>query len=489
MIRRLISTFIEWNPSNLSHSDFFQQNQIIPNLFTDKKLEHLNWLHDSAPAFPVKANNIQVISEPQQFYDTVLEKSANAKKRIVLASLYLGIGKLETDLVKAIQQNLKENVSLEVNILLDYTRGTRGIVNSKTMLMPLIQQSDNCNLSLYHTPALRGITKKLAPSRWNELLGLQHMKLYLFDDTVIMSGANLSNDYFSNRQDRYIVVEDRRLANFFTNFIAKVQEFSMKVDRDGEVNLHDSWKLSPYQSPHVDFALEAKKRIQNFFHTTYEQQKSLTDEIAEADTWVFPTMEMGQLKIHHDSIVTKKLLATSPKGSTLKMATGYFNLTGNYMDSIVNECEADCSIIMAHPNANGFTGAKGPAGAIPAAYSLLAKRFYETIKKHGQEDRISLLEYERPNWSYHAKGIWYYPHNSSLPFMTVIGSSNYGERSVNRDLESQICLVTTNKRLQNDLQKEYDHLINFASTAESQLIARYVPQWVKIVVGLFKNFF
>lgn len=120
---------------------------------------------------------------------------------------------------------------------------------------------------------------------------------------------------------------------------------------------------------------------------------------------------------------------------------------------------------------------------------MLAKRFYEKIKKHGQEDRISLLEYERPNWSYHAKGIWYYPHNSSLPFMTVIGSSNYGERSVNRDLESQICLVTTNKRLQNDLQKEYDHLINFASTAESQLIARYVPQWVKIVVGLFKNFF
>ena len=29
------------------------------------------------------------------------------------------------------------------------------------------------------------------------------MKLYLFDDDVLMSGANLNRDYFENRQDRY----------------------------------------------------------------------------------------------------------------------------------------------------------------------------------------------------------------------------------------------------------------------------------------------
>lgn len=159
------------------------------------------------------------------------------------------------------------------------------------------------------------------------------------------------------------------------------------------------------------------------------------------------------------------------------------------MDTLVKECDANCSIIMAHPNANGFKGAKGPAGGIPDAYSLLAKRFYEKIIEHGQEDRIALLEYERADWTYHAKGIWYSPVDSNLPCMSVIGSSNYGERSVNRDLESQVCLVTTNKTLQKALKSEYDHLTKYATTAENQLVTRFVPNWVRTVVFLFKNFF
>lgn len=59
---------------------------------------------------------------------------------------------------------------------------------------------------------------------------------------------------------------------------------------------------------------------------------------------------MGQLDIHHDSIVTKKLLASTEEGSTLKMATGYFNLTDNYMDCLVKDCSAKTCILMAHPN-------------------------------------------------------------------------------------------------------------------------------------------
>jgi len=63
---------------------------------------------------------------------------------------------------------------------------------------------------------------------------------------------------------------------------------------------------------------------------------------------------MGQLDIHHDSIVTKKILESPKKGSTLKIATGYFNLTDNYMDCLVQNCAANCSVLMAHPNVSVF---------------------------------------------------------------------------------------------------------------------------------------
>uniref|UniRef100_A0A1B0BLK9 CDP-diacylglycerol--glycerol-3-phosphate 3-phosphatidyltransferase n=1 Tax=Glossina palpalis gambiensis TaxID=67801 RepID=A0A1B0BLK9_9MUSC len=59
------------------------------------------------------------------------------------------------------------------------------------------------------------ISKRWIPPRWNELLGLQYMKIYLCDDAVLISGANLSNDYFTNRQDRYILIEDKTLADLY----------------------------------------------------------------------------------------------------------------------------------------------------------------------------------------------------------------------------------------------------------------------------------
>lgn len=353
MIRRLLCTFIDHHHHQLPNTDMnMVTNAVIPGSFKLTQLDSLNWLHSDAPCFPVDGNKIKIIYEPSQFYDTILQQCAVAKKRIVLASLYLGVGPLENALITQMHDNLTKNSQLQINVLLDFTRGTRGKINSKTMLMPLIKESDNVSVSLYHTPALRGITKKFAPPRWNELVGLQHMKLYLFDKTVIVSGANLSNDYFTNRQDRYIMIEDERLSDFYANLVKTVQEFSFQVKQCGNVELHSDWNLMPYESARRDFVTQAKQKIFNYFTSVIEQQNNCTETAStpKSDTWIFPLIEMGQLGIHHDSLVTNNLLSCSLKHSKLKLATGYFNLTDGYMDTITNDCLADCSILMAHPN-------------------------------------------------------------------------------------------------------------------------------------------
>lgn len=56
--------------------------------------------------------------------------------------------------------------------------------------------------------------------------------------------------------------------------------------------------------------------------------------------------------------------------------------------------------------ANGFQGAKGAAGGIPAAYTLIARNFYKSLVKAGQDNRVKLFEYQKKGWSYHAKGLW-----------------------------------------------------------------------------------
>jgi phosphatidylserine/phosphatidylglycerophosphate/cardiolipin synthase-like enzyme len=40
-----------------------------------------------------------------------------------------------------------------------------------------------------------------------EIKGVHHQKIALFDDTVIIGGANLSHSYFTNRRDRYFKIK------------------------------------------------------------------------------------------------------------------------------------------------------------------------------------------------------------------------------------------------------------------------------------------
>lgn len=50
-------------------------------------------------------------------------------------------------------------------------------------------------------------------------------------------------------------------------------------------------------------------------------------------------------------------------------------------------------------------------------------------------------------------GLWYYLEGNDHPCLTLIGSPNFGYRSVHRDIEAQIAIVTENDELQTQLQQ------------------------------------
>ncbi|XP_046433803.1 CDP-diacylglycerol--glycerol-3-phosphate 3-phosphatidyltransferase, mitochondrial [Neodiprion fabricii] len=465
---------------------------------TSCEMNSLTWLHKASPGFPTNGSKITVVHEPSAFYNLLLDKCHTAQKRITLASLYLGTGELESNLVAALGDNLeRSNGTVKINILLDYTRGSRGKQNSRTMLQPLLKGrwGKSCSVALYHTPKLRGILKALIPDRFNELVGLQHMKLYLFDDTLIISGANLSHDYFTNRQDRYIVIEDcKELCDFYSKLVERVSEFSFKLESNGTTTFKSEENIHPYKGRRKNFTDAAARNIKSLFHEEMEKRSEITkhDGISEYDTWIFPLIEMGQLNIRHDSEVTLRLLQTAQSGATLKLATGYFNLIPMYRKALLNDCKATCHLLTAHPTANGFYGAKGIAGGIPLAYTKIEESFYKSCVRSGQKDRVTLWEFVRSGWTYHAKGLWYSLPGEQKPCLTLIGSPNFGYRSVRKDLETQVALITRNEDLQTALEAEHTRLFSRAKPVDGRTFKardRVVPTWVVAMVVLFRYFF
>lgn len=45
-----------------------------------------------------------------------------------------------------------------------------------------------------------------------------------------------------------------------------------------------------------------------------------------------------------------------------------------------------------------------------------------------QQKRITLWEFIKPGWTYHAKGLWYTLPDQQKPSLTLIGSPNFGKQ-------------------------------------------------------------
>ncbi|XP_036194886.1 CDP-diacylglycerol--glycerol-3-phosphate 3-phosphatidyltransferase, mitochondrial [Myotis myotis] len=480
-------------------------------------VHRFQWIRNLVPEFGVCSSHVRVLSAPTEFFELMKGQIQAAKRRVVMASLYLGTGPLEQELVDCLESTLEKSLQakcpsdLKVSILLDFMRGSRGRKNSRTMLLPLLQRfPEQVRVSLFHTPNLRGLLRLLMPERFNETIGLQHIKVYLFDDSVILSGANLSDSYFTNRQDRYVFLQDcPDVADFFTELVDAVGDVSLQLQGDDTVQVVEGM-VHPYKGDRAAYCQAANARVMGVINAARTRQQMLhaqtfhgdasgpQEDAAAAgdrrpapDTWIYPLVQMKPFEIRIDEAVTAALLTEAECGARVYLTTGYFNLTQAYMDLVLGT-RAEYQILLASPEVNGFFGAKGVAGAIPAAYVHIERQFYQEVCSLGQQERVQLQEYWRRDWTFHAKGLWLYLAGSGLPCLTLIGSPNFGYRSVHRDLEAQIAIVTESQALQQQLHQEQAQLYlrsSVVSPATFQQPGRQVKLWVKMVTPLIKNFF
>ena len=85
----------------------------------------------------------------------------------------------------------------------------------------------------------------------------------------------MSNDYFTNRQDRYVLIEDcGPLADFYDDLVSRVSEFSLQLGERNKVQLHSSWKCHPYDGKREEFESAARQSICSLYRSAMSQQES-----------------------------------------------------------------------------------------------------------------------------------------------------------------------------------------------------------------------
>ncbi|KAF2841562.1 hypothetical protein M501DRAFT_970195 [Patellaria atrata CBS 101060] len=463
-----------------------------------------------SPRFEVQPTQIQILRSPSEFYETLKTKISLAKRRVYLSTLY--IGKTEHELISVIRMALRHNADLKVSFLTDALRGTRETPKAScaSLLAPLVAEfgSDRVEIRMFHTPNLTGLRKAIVPRRINEGWGLQHMKLYGVDDEIIMSGSNLSDDYFTNRQDRYHVFSSKRITDYFKRVHDAVSELSYRIlpAPENPAGYQMVWPAdNPGPSPLTDicgFKTQATKSL-----TPLLQPSSLPSPNPQSNTIIYPLLQFTPLLDPDTSTelpalrtILKKLATPSLAHSSWTFTAGYFNMTPEVRGLLLATRPARATVIAASPWANGFYGSSGVSGMLPAAYTLLSRRFLDAVARVGLGERVVLKEWRRGTvneeggWTYHAKGLWVtLPGDQGVgPSVALVGSSNYTARSYRLDLEANALVVTEDQGLMGRLREEEEWLQEFAGVVGEEEFRRTerrvglhvrVAMWIVTVLG------
>ena len=164
-------------------------------------------------SIPIDSTRTTVMSSPKNYLDTILALIDTSQYDITLSALYFGTGEPERRILAAIERALNDpkRPNLKCTFIVDHSRATRissgGGLGSLYNFLPLLKTfGKRAKVLLYRMSNYSGMFKSLIPQELCEVLGVYHCKFCVFDENVILTGANLSEEYLVNRQDRYILV-------------------------------------------------------------------------------------------------------------------------------------------------------------------------------------------------------------------------------------------------------------------------------------------
>lgn len=303
--------------------------------------------------------------------------------------------------------------------------------------------------------------------------------------TIPFFSANLSNDYFTNRLDRYHVFRSKQLTEYYARIHHSVCSVSFQIlpDPHNASGYLMDWPSvngapSPLDKPE-EFISCASALLGRQIQPTPTEKDTLPSG-PENNTYVYPVAQFTPLlkpdiSTEYPAVTSiLQLLSKNPALSNSRwlFTAGYFNihpvlsslLIASTSSSPSTTSQTQGTVLTASPWANGFYGSEGVSGMLPAAYTYLSAKFLDRVAEAQRTNSIQLKEWRRgtvgepDGWTYHAKGLWITLPEEKHPSLTFVGSSNYTKRSYSLDLEVGAVMVTTDENLKQRLGEETEWL-------------------------------
>ncbi|HEX4943646.1 MAG TPA: CDP-diacylglycerol--serine O-phosphatidyltransferase [Usitatibacteraceae bacterium] len=393
------------------------------------------------PCIPVSADHVATLTGPVAFRETLLALIAQARERILVATLYLQDDDAGREVLSALYAAKAARPELEIAVFVDWHRAQRGLVG---------ESRSPGNAALYRAMALRlgpGVPVYGVPVQTREMMGVMHLKGFILDDTVLYSGASLNEVYLHRneryRLDRYHVFQDRHLADSLAGLLLHVILPSPAVHAlDSDV----APRTASLRAPIVKFRRVLAKTRYHYAEGT----------IRSGEVGITPLLGLGGRDNELNAVLLKLVRQARDH---LILFTPYFNLPGPLRRGIDAKIKEGCkvTIVLGDKVANDFyIPPEEPfktIGALPYLYEGNLRRFCKTHQVAIDRGLLNVHSWRHEHHTFHLKGLLV---DDDYALLT---GHNMNPRAWRMDLENGLLVHDPHKLLRDRNQAELERIV------------------------------
>ena len=321
--------------------------------------------------FNVRPQRVQILRTPTAFYESLIERCDRAKARVTLSALYWGTGPLALNgaAEAASRARGEPRRRRQRDLGRGAGRGRRDKDGGRPSDALAAVADAGGDIHLVDASGRSGLI--------GEILGVYHAKACVFDDATLLTGANLSEEYFRSRQDRYVVVRDSKVADWYDQAVRAAAAAPDAGER----------ARAPASSARTRAGAAAAA-------------PPLPPVAAAARGDAFPTAQVRDI-LDLDARALSAALDASPRCG---LSTAYANPPPAVVEALGRTA---ATVVVPSPDTPGFAGATGVAPC-RIAHAQLARDLATKLKGSGD-----VRAWAAPRETYHAKGCWAFSRATS----------------------------------------------------------------------------
>ncbi|WP_150539835.1 CDP-diacylglycerol--serine O-phosphatidyltransferase [Actinobacillus vicugnae] len=421
---------------------------------------------------PQNAEKVDFLSSSRAFKDRILTLIKNAKKRIYLTALYFEQDEAGQEILNALYQAKLANPNLEIKVLVDWHRAQRGRIGEETL-------SSNADWyaqtkQQYHLPAEQEIEFWGVPINGREIFGVLHLKGFIFDNTLLYSGASINNVYLHQferyRYDRYHVIENQQLADSIVSFTQQHILTNPAVNRLDQTERPATVKIRPL--------------IKAFRKQLSQQSYQFAGQTQNGELCLAPIMGLGR-KNRLNKTIEALFYQVHNK---LTICTPYFNFPRSLLTRIawlLNNGK-QVEIIVGDKTANDFYTPPEEkftmASALPYLYEKNLRAFTKRFSFYIQNQQLTVRLWKDGDNTYHLKGVWIDDR------YILLTGNNLNPRAWGLDAENAVLIHDPKAELANKAQQELNQIRTYTQQLSHYSDLEMIKDYPYNVQKLLKKF-